>query len=257
MMGRVMRVSRLEIATVSNVGRRRRNNEDFHRVAVYPTARGNLILAAVADGMGGSEAGEWASKLAIEGLTEAVRAYTAQLETGRPAVPLERVMDKAFRLAQHRILQEGERAPERKGMGTTLTAMLLNEWNKSGVIGHVGDTRAYRRREGRWQQLTTDHSWVAQQVRQGLLTPHQAETHPWRHMLTQALGLAEVKHDLMSISLAPDETIVLTTDGLYNLVLPEEWQTTLDLQSSLEHWVGLALERGGTDNITAVAARWR
>jgi protein phosphatase len=252
-----MRLARLEIATESNIGRRRRNNEDFHRVAVHPTPSGNLILLAVADGMGGAEAGELASKLAIEGVSEAARSYAELLTTGRPGVSLGTVMDKALRLAQRRIVQEGERVASRKGMGTTLTAVMLTEWNRQAVIGHVGDTRAYRFSSGRWTQLTQDHSWVAMQVRQGVLSADQADEHPWRHMLTQALGLADVKHDILPVSFAPGEVVILTTDGLYGLVPPEEWNVSGDLQSALEDWVSKALVRGGTDNITVVGARFR
>ncbi|RIH87937.1 putative protein phosphatase 2C-type [Meiothermus luteus] len=252
-----MRLARLEIATESNIGRRRRNNEDFHRVAVHPTPAGHLVLLAVADGMGGAEAGELASKLAIEGVSVAAKSYAEHTATGRPGIGLPLVMDRAFKLAQRRILQEGERVPSRKGMGTTLTAVLLTEWNRQAVVGHVGDTRAYRYSSGRWTLLTQDHSWVAQQVRQGVLSPDQAEDHPWKHMLTQALGLAEVRYDIFPVSFAPGEVLVLATDGLYGLVPPEEWTLGNDLQSSLENWVGKALMRGGTDNITVVAARFR
>jgi protein phosphatase len=252
-----MRLARLEIATESNIGRRRRNNEDFHRVAVHPTPAGNLVLLAVADGMGGAEAGELASKLAIEGVSSAVKSYAEHAATGRPGVGLNLVMDKAFKLSQRRILQEGERVPSRKGMGTTLTAVILTEWNRQAVIGHVGDTRAYRYSSGRWTLLTQDHSWVAQQVRQGVLSAEQAEDHPWKPMLTQALGLSDVKHDIISVSFAPGEVLVLATDGLYGLVPPEEWSIGGDLQSALESWVAKALVRGGTDNITVVAARFR
>lgn len=252
-----MRLPRLEIATESNIGRRRRNNEDFHRVGVYPTPAGNLILLAVADGMGGAEAGELASKLAIEGISEATRSYAEHLSSGRPGVGLASVIDKAFKLSQRRIEQEGARVPSRKGMGTTMTAVLLTEWNRQAVIGHIGDTRAYRYSSGRWTQLTQDHSWVAMQVRQGVLTSAQAEEHPWKHMLTQALGLSDTRHDIVPVSFAPGEVLVMATDGLYGLVPPDEWSFGGDLQSALEDGVSKALVRGGTDNITAIAARFK
>jgi serine/threonine protein phosphatase PrpC len=95
-----MRLARLEIATESNIGRRRRSNEDFHRVAVYSTPAGNLVLLAVADGMGGAEAGELASKLAIEGVSTVVKSYAEHAATGRPGVGLNLVMDKAFKLSR-------------------------------------------------------------------------------------------------------------------------------------------------------------
>jgi serine/threonine protein phosphatase PrpC len=251
-----MRLSRLEIASESNLGRIRRNNEDFHRVVVQPTPLGNLVLLAVADGMGGTEAGEWASKLAIEGMTDALRAYAQQLAMGRSTIPPLMVMERAFRLAQHRILREAERTPERRGMGTTLTALLLSEWNFQAALGHVGDTRAYRWRSGNWEQLTQDHSWVAQQVRQGVLSPSEAEVHPWRHMLTHALGLKEVQPEFQQLTFLRGEVLVVATDGLYTLVPPEEWRIGQDLHASLIDWVNRALLRGGSDNITAIAVRF-
>ena len=252
-----MRLARLDIATESNIGRRRRNNEDFHRVALYPTPSGNLVLLAVADGMGGNEAGELASKLAIEGISEAARSYAEHLSSGRAGVGLASLMDKAFKFAQKRIEQEGQKYPERKGMGTTLTAVLLTEWNRQGVVGHIGDTRAYRYSSGRWTQLTQDHSWVAMQVRQGVMTADQAETHPWKNMLTQALGLTDTRFDVIPVSFAPGEVLIIATDGLYGLVPPSEWNVQGDLQSTLDDGLAKALVRGGTDNITAIAARFK
>jgi len=252
-----MRGSRLEIASESNIGRKRSLNEDFHRTLVLPSRMGNLTLLAVADGMGGTEAGEWASKLAIEGLTEALRSYASLIDLGRPVVPLERVMEKAFQLAQRRIREQSLSNPARKGMGTTLTAILISEWNSRGVIGHIGDSRAYRYSRGKWVQITQDHSWVAQQVRQGVLSEAEAEAHPWKHMLTQALGLEDIRLDITPFTLSPGEVYVLATDGLYGLVPPEEWELGKDLKATLEDWVTRALVRGGNDNITVIAARYR
>lgn len=252
-----MRLARLDIATESNIGRRRRNNEDFHRVATYSTPSGNLVLLAVADGMGGNEAGEMASKLAIEGISEAARSYAEHVSTGRAGVGLSSLMDKAFKLAQKRIEQEGQRYPERKGMGTTLTAVLMSEWNRQAVIGHIGDSRAYRYSSGRWTQLTQDHSWVQMQVRSGVMTADQAETHPWKNMLTQALGLSDTRFDILPVTFAPGEVLMIATDGLYGLVPPDEWVVQGDLQSFLADGLSKALVRGGTDNITAIAARFK
>jgi serine/threonine protein phosphatase PrpC len=104
-MGLMRLAPRLVLAAVSHVGRRQ-NNEDFHRILRYEVPPGNLLLLAVADGMGGLEAGEWASKVAIEALSEAVKAYAEHLKSGRPAVGLDRVMEKAFLLAQRRVEKE-------------------------------------------------------------------------------------------------------------------------------------------------------
>jgi protein phosphatase len=244
---------RFQVAAVSHVGRRR-NNEDFHRGLRLEVPQGNLFLLAVADGMGGMEAGEWASKVAIEALSEAVRAYAEHLKGGRPAVGLPRVMEKAFALAQRRVEKEAQK-PGRKGMGTTLTAFLYADWLKEGVVGHIGDSRAYHLVRGGLRRLTEDHSWVAERLKEGILTPAEAERHPYRNVLTRALGLPEARFDLKAVHLAPGEGVLLATDGLYGLLPEEEWVLGKDLQASLEGLLSEALRRGGDDNITAVALR--
>ena len=251
---------RLEIATASNTGRVRRNNEDFHRAAVYPTPKGNLLVAGVADGMGGAEAGEVASKIAIDSLSEAVRAYAEHLARHRPGVPLDRLVLKAFTLAQRRIRGYAARNPNNRGMGTTMTALVAFENAHKGYIGHIGDSRAYRYRAGELKLLTQDHSWVAQQVRLGRMTDWEAEEHPWRNMLTQALGVEDAEFEVMPVELLRGDVYIFTTDGLYNLVPPEEWVVDLDqkdLESAVDYWTAQAVKRGGTDNITVVAMRIR
>ncbi|WP_456410870.1 PP2C family protein-serine/threonine phosphatase [Oceanithermus sp.] len=251
---------RLEIATASNIGRVRRNNEDFHRAAVYPTPKGPLMVAGVADGMGGAEAGEIASKIAIDSLSEAVRAYAEHLASHRPSVPLDRLVLKAFTLAQRRIQKYVAQHPETRGMGTTMTALVAFEHARKGFIGHIGDSRAYRYRGGELEMLTQDHSWVAQQVRMGRMTHYEAEEHPWRNMLTQALGVEGAEFEVIPVQLNKGDVYVFATDGLYNLVPPEEWTADLDhkdLQSAVDYWTAQAVQRGGTDNITVVAVRIR
>lgn len=244
---------RFQVAAASHVGRRQ-NNEDFHRVLRLEVPPGYLLLLAVADGMGGMEAGEWASKLAIEALSEAARAYAEHLRGGRPAVGLSRVMEKAFALAQRRVEREAEK-PGRRGMGTTLTAFLYADWLKEGVVGHIGDSRAYLFGPPGFRRLTEDHSWVAERLKEGVLTPTEAERHPYRHVLTRALGLPEARVDLKGVRLSPGEGVLLVTDGLYGLVPEEEWTLGKDLQGSLEALLSEALRRGGDDNVTAVALR--
>ncbi|GGM96989.1 serine/threonine phosphatase [Thermus composti] len=244
---------RFRMAAVSHVGRRK-NNEDFHRVLLLEVPQGHLVLLAVADGMGGLEAGEWASKAAIEALSEAVRAYGEQLRSGRPVVGLSRVMEKAFSLAERRVQKAAQELGAR-GVGTTLTAFLYADWLKEGVVGHIGDSRAYLLKGGRPVRLTEDHSWVAERLKEGVLTPKEAERHPYRHVLTRALGLPEARFDLIPVRLAPGEGLLLATDGLYGAVPETEWHLGKDLQADLEALLSEALRRGGDDNVTAVALR--
>jgi len=251
---------RLEIATASNIGRVRQNNEDFHRAAVYATPKGHLLVAGVADGMGGAEAGEIASKIAIDSLSEAVRAYAEHLSSHRPSVALDRLVLKAFTLAQRRIQKYVAQHPESQGMGTTMTALVAFESNRKGFIGHIGDSRAYRYRHGELQLLTQDHSWVAQQVRMGRMTHYEAEEHPWRNVLTQALGVEDAEFEITPVEMNKGDVYIFATDGLYNLVPPEEWAVDLehkDLQAAVDYWTSQAVQRGGTDNITVVAVRVR
>ncbi|MGQ9753993.1 MAG: PP2C family protein-serine/threonine phosphatase [Thermaceae bacterium] len=246
-------VPRFAMAAVSYLGGRA-NNEDFHRAMAFKVPPGHLLFLAVADGMGGQEAGEWASKLAIEALTEAVRAYTDQMNQGKRVVGLSELLERAFALAQRRVVREGDK-PGRKGMATTLTALLLQDWNREGMVAHLGDSRAYRiGPEGVWQ-ITQDHTWVAEQVRLGLLSPEEAKRHPFRNLLTRAIGLAahEAKPDLYPLRLLPGEGVVLATDGFYTAVPGEEWRFGRNLQADLEALAALA--RGGRDNLTALAIR--
>ncbi len=240
------------LAAVSHVGRRP-NNEDFHRLLPLEVPQGVLLLLAVADGIGGLKRGELASKLAIEALTEAVRAYADHLRRGQAVVGLSRLMEKGFILAQRRV-ERGAR-----GTGTTLTAFLYADWLGEGVVGHIGDSRAYllKPKGSFWQaiQVTQDHSWVAERLREGALTKEEAEGHPYRHVLTRALGLGGGGFDLKPLRLAPGEGMLLSTDGLYGAVPETRWRIGRDLQASLEVLLAEALQRGGDDNITAVAFR--
>lgn len=167
---------------------------------------------------------------------------------------LARVMEKGFLLARRRVEREAER-PGRRGMGTTLTAFLYADWLKEGVVGHIGDSRAYRFGPTGVFRLTEDHSWVAERLKEGVLTRTEAERHPYRNVLTRALGLPEARFDLVEVRLAPGEGVLLVTDGLYGHVPEEEWRLGRDLQASLEAMVAEALRRGGDDNVTAVALR--
>ncbi|MGQ9511370.1 MAG: PP2C family protein-serine/threonine phosphatase, partial [Thermaceae bacterium] len=190
-------------------------------------------------------------KLAIEALTEAVRAYADQMNQGKRVVGLSELLERAFALAQRRVVRE----PGRKGMATTLTALLLQDWNREGMVAHLGDSRAYRIGPEGVRQITQDHTWVAEQVRLGLLSPEEAKRHPFRNLLTRAIGLAahEAKPDLYPLRLLPGEGVVLATDGFYTAVPEEEWRFGRNLQADLEALAALA--RGGRDNLTALAIR--
>ena len=240
----------------SDAGRVRPLNEDYHRVSRFPLPRGQLLLYAVADGMGGAAAGEVASKMAVEVLEDAFRRYVEQLAEGVKVVPVGTLIDKALRLANRRI-HAAAQSENRRGMGTTLTcAALLDD---KAYVGHVGDSRAYLVRGGTIYQLTTDHSWVEEQLAKGLLTPAEAEDHEWRNLITRVLGTRpQVVPDLIETDLLRGDVLVLASDGLHGQVKPEEIVTELgrtrDRQHVVDYLIGLANERGGPDNITVVIA---
>lgn len=240
----------------SDAGRVRPLNEDYHRVSRFPVPRGNLHLFAVADGMGGAAAGEVASKMAVEVLDDAFRRYTEQIAEGVRVVAVGTLLDKAVRLANRRI-HAAAQSENRKGMGTTLTCVAALD--SKAYVGHVGDSRAYLIRRKTIFQLTKDHSWVEEQVEQGLLSREEAAVHEWRNLITRVLGTRpQVEPDLLEIEVMPADVLVIASDGLHGLVTPEEVleevSRTKDRQHVVEYLIGLANERGGPDNITVVVA---
>ena len=206
-------------------------------------------LAAVADGLGGHNAGERASGLAIGVLEECMSRARAE---DRPP-SLEELL-AAFDAANERILADAREHPERTGMGTTLTAIVVT--GESVLLAHIGDSRAWRVRDGVVEQLTRDHTVVGQQVREGIITEAQAETHPMRHVLSRCLGIQDsIQVDLAEGDVAPDDVYVLASDGLSHGLSEEDIAEIVlaseDAAESSEILVNTACKRDGQDNITA------
>jgi PPM family protein phosphatase len=230
----------VEQAGLTDVGRQREANED------------NLVIAApvfaVADGMGGARAGEVASQIAAE-------AFRDPRDPGQtPEQQLEHVAQEANR----RIYDLAARDQSRRGMGTTLTATLVD--GDCVSIGHVGDSRAYRLRDGELEQLTQDHSLVAELERSGQLTPEAAEHHPQRSIITRALGPErEVEVDTHTHAARDGDVYVLCSDGLTGMISDDELATLVrgapSLESAAEALVRAANQSGGKDNITVVLFR--
>ena len=225
-------------AGTTDAGRKRRRNEDAF---VHDPP-----LFAVADGMGGAQAGEVASRLAAAAFREFHDAD--ELE------PEERVV-AIIQEANRRIYERARSDVQASGMGTTITAALLVE--STVVVGHVGDSRAYRLREGLLEQLTEDHSLVADLVRSGRLSPEEADAHPQRSVITRALGTdAEVDVDTFTVAAEAGDVFLLCSDGLTTMVADEEITTTIAEADTLEQatkaLVKAANRAGGEDNITVV-----
>lgn len=210
--------------------------------------RGHLF--AVADGMGGHAAGEVASRLGIETV---FRAYYG--ERRRP--PAE-ALTAAIATANEVICRQAAAASDRTGMGTTLVAALWR--NGELLVAHVGDSRAYLFRQGRLERLTRDHSWVAEQVAAGLLSPAEAERHPYRNVITHSLGPnRNPEPDLVRLRTQPGDRLLLCSDGLSNLVGDEEMAALLaayPLDQAADRLLGRALERGAPDNVTLILVQF-
>src|SRR4051794_40390261 len=224
----------------TDTGRQRDANEDSY-FAESP-------VFAVADGMGGAQAGEVASRLAAESFD------TVQRGTESPEAYL-RAIAKTANARIHRVSQSDK---SRSGMGTTLTAALV-EGDEVG-FAHVGDSRAYLFRDGNLRLLTSDHSLVEELRRQGRLTDEQAEGHPQRSIITRALGPeGAVEVDTMTFSARPGDVFLLCSDGLTTMVKDDRIAEILaaadDLDSAVDQLVREANDAGGRDNITAVAFR--
>lgn len=236
----------------TDLGRVRENNEDkgdWLEPEDPKVVANRGYLYAVADGMGGHSAGQIASELALKTL---FRTYYASTEG-----PPDQALLLAFHTANEIVYQSAQQIPGREGMGTTLVALALV--GNRGWICNVGDSRAYRLREGRIEQLSEDHSWVAEQVRRGGLTPEEALLSPYRNVLSQAIGATpKVDPFLSEVELQPDDRFLLCSDGLTSVVTDEEILSIVQKEApsvACSLLIDLANERGGPDNITVLIVR--
>ena len=223
----------------SDLGRQRQGNEDNYFV--------RAPLFVVADGMGGAQAGEVASEMAVE-------SFDPELPDGSPAETLVAVIQDA-----NRRIHERSRADEQAaGMGTTCTAAYVGE--SEVTIAHVGDSRAYLWRDGELTRLTRDHSLVGELVARGKLTEEQAEAHPQRSVITRALGPeADVQVDVETFGARPGDVYLLCSDGLTSMIHEVGVKPIFESTNGLEHTgralISAANEAGGRDNITVILFR--
>jgi PPM family protein phosphatase len=249
---------RIEVGAQTDVGRARQNNEDAYKIEA------SLNLYVLSDGIGGEEQGEVASAIAVETVVghclEAENHHAAPLFVEpRPDIS-ERTnrLASAATLANRKIFDSAASDPERRRMGATIVAAWLQGERMSLV--HVGDSRAYLLRGGSLDQLTADHSLVAEQVRRGVLTPQEAETSQLQSVLIRALGSEErVEVDADEHVLLEGDTLLLCSDGLTRMVSDPEIASTLMTveppQAAAERLVDLANEYGGLDNVTVIVVR--
>lgn len=245
---------------ITDLGRVRNNNEDTlliaHLTSVAKTAppahavtfeASYPVLLAVSDGMGGAAAGEVASALVVEALRRAMATARGN-------------WDDATLLAVQRANREvwqASQQPGRQGMGATLTAICVH--GTEAHIAEVGDSRAYLIRNGQILQITHDQSFVQALIDAGMIQPEEAEQHPMRSMLLQAMGLdPDVKASIARLDLRRDDRLLLCSDGLSNKLSAEDMLAVIErgpsIEAACERLVALASERGGEDNITAIVA---
>src|SRR5207244_1825984 len=242
---------------LTHVGRQRQHNEDSF--LVEDKAR----LYLVADGMGGHAAGEIASRIAVDSISEFILHSKEDDGTWPHAYDehYRRSTNKlmaAVRMANTQVLEAMRKDARLRGMGTTVVACLADADTMS--FAHVGDSRAYLIREGQLSRITNDHSWVFEQVQAGMLTEAGAEKHPLRNVITRALGGAlSVTPDASEVESRPGDVYLLCSDGLTGMVPEDEILRVVseneDLEKACQTLIDLANERGGLDNVTAILVK--
>lgn len=242
----------MQISSFTHTGMVRHNNEDsclvippWSRIAIEK----GVCLLAVADGMGGQNAGEVASGLAVKAL--AGWFADNSFEDFSP-----RLLEEMFAHANSVVWSHSQENPETKGMGTTLTLMLVRD--SKAMVGHIGDSRLYRMRNKQLEQMTSDHSLVGEQVRMGKISPEAARVHPTRHILSRVLGSRQfVVPDIFEIDLQVGDAFLLCSDGLSGMV-EDSGIRSIFLEKSTgniaKSMVSAANKAGGKDNSTVVVA---
>ncbi|PKK91333.1 MAG: serine/threonine protein phosphatase [Candidatus Wallbacteria bacterium HGW-Wallbacteria-1] len=239
----------------SDIGCQRKNNEDNCGFHVSET---HDVLMFVADGMGGHNSGEVASAIAAEFMSQAASRLAEMMkrdnfEEHAHDEEILTLLEDSVQQANDAIIERGSEDENCHNMGTTLTAMVIH--NGKAYFGHVGDSRAYLVRKGRLRQLTNDHSFVAEQLRLGLISRQEAEDSPHKNVLTRALGVTDiVKVDLFREQLCDGDLLLLCSDGLTNPVTDEEILDIVldsgDPSSCCGNLIARALENGAPDNVS-------
>jgi protein phosphatase len=237
--------SPLELVAVTDTGPVRAENQDMVAVASLRQATGAALV--LADGMGGHPDGRLAAQLAVDTALARLRSTTD------PAAELTAAVGAAnAAIAEHAVPDERGRS-----LGTTLVAAVV--YGSRATLANVGDSRAYLVRAGTCIQLTVDHSWVAEQVRAGLLSPAEGQRHPRRSSITRALLGPPVEPDIFEVNLRGADQLLLCSDGLWDTVAPERIAVLLDPAEPLDRvtvaLVDAALAAGSSDNVSAVACR--
>ena len=238
----------MQVFAKSDIGRERKTNEDFYYVS---KPEDKIRLFILADGMGGYNGGEIASKLAVQTAKNYIENNFKDIEKDKDSII--QLLGSSMEYANMVVYEKAKSTPELQGMGTTLEICLI--YNNKVYIGHVGDSRVYRIRKQFIRKLTQDHSYVQKLVKDGTITKEEAEVHPKKNMLLKALGCnAFVEPDVAVKGFLKEDILLISSDGLTNMVKQEDiFQiATGNIEKAPQRLVDLANENGGMDNITVV-----
>jgi serine/threonine protein phosphatase PrpC len=244
---------RVATAAATDVGRKRSGNEDSYAVQIMDPSAGRpeVTQLIVCDGMGGTNAGEVASRMTVDTILRAFEE-DASGDTGE-------ALGRAIQTANTAVWEHNHTRVDLNGMGTTCTALAIGP--EEAVVAHVGDSRAYLVRGGRIRQLTQDHSLVAQLVARKQLTPEEAKRDPRRNVITRSVGISEsVEPDVVRLDepLRPGDTFLLCSDGLHGQVSDGDMARIASgesLERACRELIRLGNEHGGPDNLTVLLAR--
>lgn len=240
----------------TDVGRRRKHNEDFYVIDA------DIGLFGVADGVGGHEAGEVASRMVLEGLQKKLHErsdlFTEEQRVGPHSEAYRRSVRRFLDQAVQELSYEVFSLAQQKGgdfrMGTTVCAMIA--LGDVGAIVHVGDSRCYLWRDQQLYQLTEDHSLVNEQLKMGLITPEEAANSRYKNVITRAVGMADrLQVDVFFVDIVPQDLFLICSDGLYRYLQegdPEDFFNREDHEKATQSMIEMANQRGGKDNITLI-----
>ena len=236
---------------LTDIGLKREKNED---AISLPAENDGIKLFILADGMGGAKAGEKASQLAVQIIRDYVRLNFIKIE--RTKEEIEEVIRKAMVEANKKVYELSMEYQEYNGMGTTVLVVLI--YRGRIYIGHIGDSRVYRLRQSVLRQLTRDHSYVQELVRQGTITAEEAKNHPQKNVLLKVLGCdRDIAPDVITRGFVKGDIILLCSDGLTNMVEDKEiyeiiMKNTSDLKVACKMLIDTANHNGGADNVSAI-----
>jgi protein phosphatase len=248
-------VTRVEFSALTDTGIKRTNNEDSFLVMESKN------LYAVADGMGGHSSGEIASKIAVETISDFFRNSEISEDSTWPYAYDDNIsfegnkLKTAVAVANEKIQEYASEHPESRGMGTTVVAVLVLDSRL--ILCHVGDSRCYLLRDGKLSLVTSDHSWVNEQVKLGFLTEEEAQKHPFRNVITKALGTkGEATAEINETEGRSGDLLLLCTDGLNSMIPDSEIAKIVSKDTGLDEkarsLIDAANNAGGEDNITLV-----